>query len=94
MKSMKGPPGPVGMDPLDAGRRVLDGVRHNDLYVLTTPEFEEEFRSRGEAILASVPTDVHAPEARVMFGRAILGQTVYAGEVTRRRCARAATRKA
>ena len=50
---------PPGMDPLDAGRRVLHAVpRNNDLYVLTTPEFESEFAARGEAILASLPTDV------------------------------------
>ena len=41
------------------GQRVLRGVRNNDLYVLTTPEFEAEFRARGEAILASLPKDVN-----------------------------------
>jgi hypothetical protein len=93
MKSVRGPP--PGMDPLDAGRRVLAGVRANELYVLTTPEFEDEFRSRGEAVVAAVPMDVKAPEARVTLGRMILGKTVYASERDRRRCARAAaTRKA
>ena len=38
---------PPGMDPLDAGQRVLRAVRNNDLYVLTTPEFEGEFAARG-----------------------------------------------
>jgi len=76
------------MDPLDAGRRVLAGVRNNDLYVLTTPEFEAEFRARGEAILASLPTDVNPPEARVTMGRMILGKTVYATERDRKRCER------
>jgi NAD(P)-dependent dehydrogenase (short-subunit alcohol dehydrogenase family) len=91
MKAMRGPP--PGMDPLEAGRRLLTAVRNNDLYVLTTPEFEDEFRSRGEAIVASVPADIHAPEARVTLGRMILGKPVYAAERDRRRC-RAATRKA
>jgi NAD(P)-dependent dehydrogenase (short-subunit alcohol dehydrogenase family) len=85
---------PPGMDPVDAGRRVLEGMRNNDLYVLTTPEFEDEFRSRGEAIVASLPTDIHAPEVRVTLGRVILGKTVYAAERDRRRCRRAVTRKA
>jgi NAD(P)-dependent dehydrogenase (short-subunit alcohol dehydrogenase family) len=92
MKDMKGPP--PGMDALDAGKRVLHGVRNNDLYILTTPEFEEEFRARGEAILASLPTDVNAPAARVTLGRMVLGKTVYASERDRRRCERARLKKA
>jgi NAD(P)-dependent dehydrogenase (short-subunit alcohol dehydrogenase family) len=80
---------PPGMDPLDAGQRVLRGVRNNDLYVLTTPEFEPEFAARGEAIVASVPTDVSASKAREMMGRMILGKTPYAAERDRRRCERA-----
>jgi NAD(P)-dependent dehydrogenase (short-subunit alcohol dehydrogenase family) len=85
---------PPGMDPLEAGQRVLKGVRNNDLYVLTTPEFEGEFRARGEAILASVPTDVATTPAREAVGRAILGKTVYAAERDRRLCERARTKKA
>ena len=92
MKNMKGPF--PGMDAFDAGRRVLQGVRNNDLYILTTPEFEAEFRARGEAIVSSLPTDVNPPEARVTMGRMILGKTVYATERDRRRCERAKTRKA
>ena len=85
---------PPGMDPLDAGRRVLRGVRHNDLYVLTTPEFESEFAARGEAIVASLPTDVSASPSREMMGRMILGKTPYAAERDRRRCERARSGKA
>ena len=82
------------MDSLEAGQRVLRGVRSNDLYVLTTPEFEGEFRARGEAILASVPNDVTAPPNREMIGRMILGKTPYAAERDRRLCERARTKKA
>lgn len=85
---------PPGMDALEAGQRVLRGMRNNDLYVLTTPEFEEEFRARGEAILASLPTDVNPTEARVAVGRMILGQTVYAAERDRKRCERTRAKKA
>ena len=80
---------PPGMDPLDAGQRVLRGVRNNELYVLTTPEFEPEFAARGEAIVASLPTDVSASKSREMMGRMILGKTPYAAERDRRRCERA-----
>ncbi len=82
------------MDPLEAGQRVLKGVRNNDLYVLTTPEFEGEFRARGEAIVASVPTDVKTTPEREAAGRGILGKTVYAAERDRRLCERARMKKA
>ncbi len=82
-----------GMDPLEAGQRVLQAVRDNDLYVLTTPEFEPEFKARGEAILASVPSDIQASQARENFGRMILGKTSYAAERDRRLCERARSSK-
>jgi NAD(P)-dependent dehydrogenase (short-subunit alcohol dehydrogenase family) len=85
---------PPGMDPMDAGRRVLQAVRSNDLYVLTTPEFEPEFAARGEAIVASLPTDVSVSQSRELRGRMILGKTPYAAERDRRRCERARSRKA
>jgi NAD(P)-dependent dehydrogenase (short-subunit alcohol dehydrogenase family) len=93
-KNLKSPPGPPGMDMLEAGQRVLRGMRNNDLYVLTSPEFEAEFRARGEAILASLPTDVVVPPTREPSGRLILGKTYYAAERDRRLCERQATSKA
>jgi len=92
MKEMRGPP--PGMDAQEAGQRVLRGVRNNDLYILTTPEFEKEFQARGEAIVASLPTDVNIPAGREAMGRMILGKTVYATERDRKRCERARARKA
>ncbi len=91
MKAMRGPP--PGMDPLEAGRRVLNGMRNNDLYILTTPELEPEIAARGEAIVASIPTDVHPPAARVALQRMIAGKTVYATVRDRMRCERAGSRK-
>jgi NAD(P)-dependent dehydrogenase (short-subunit alcohol dehydrogenase family) len=92
MKDMKGPP--PGMDAAEAGQRVLRGIRNNDLYILTTPEFEKEFQARGEAIVASLPTDVTVPPGREQFGRMILGKTPYAAERDRRLCERTRPRKA
>ena len=91
MRTRRGPP--PGMDPLDAGRRVLAAMRNNDLYVLTTPELESEIAARGEAIVASIPTDVHPPAARVTMQRMIAGKTVYATIRDRMRCERARSRK-
>jgi NAD(P)-dependent dehydrogenase (short-subunit alcohol dehydrogenase family) len=87
MKQMRGPP--PGMDALEAGKLVLSGMRHNDLYILTTPEFEKEFQARGEAIVASLPRDLKIPEGREAMGRMILGKTPYASERDRRLCDRA-----
>jgi len=93
MKTQRRGP-PPGMDPLEAGQRVLNGMRNNDLYVLTTPELETEIAARGEAIVASIPTDVHPPAARVAMQRAIAGKTVYVTVRDRLRCERARSRKA
>ncbi|HUN73519.1 MAG TPA: SDR family NAD(P)-dependent oxidoreductase [Steroidobacteraceae bacterium] len=91
MKSMRGPP--PGMDPLEAGQRVLRGMQNNELYILTTPELESEIQARGEAIVAAIPTDVHPPAARITLQRMIAGKTVYATLRDRSRCERARSRK-
>jgi NAD(P)-dependent dehydrogenase (short-subunit alcohol dehydrogenase family) len=91
MKAMRGPP--PGMDPLEAGQRVLRAMQNNDLYILTTPELESDITARGEAIVASIPTDVHPPAARVTLQRMIAGKTVYATLRDRIRCERALSRK-
>ena len=91
MKSMRGPP--PGMDPLEAGQRVLRGMQNNELYILTTPELESEIQARGEAIVAAIPTDVHPPAARITLQRMLAGKTVYATLRDRSRCERARSRK-
>jgi len=55
----------VAMEPLEAGRLVLEGIRRNDLYILSHPEFAPMVRERGELINASfskepVPADRRA----------------------------------
>jgi len=68
----------VAMDPLEAGRRVLDGVRRNDLYIFTHQEFEQATRERMEALLAAFPAQ-KAPAARAMTARRFVS-SMYAGE--------------
>ncbi len=46
----------VGMDPLEAGERVLHGVLNNDLFILTHPEFKAGIQERCDAIMASTPS--------------------------------------
>jgi NAD(P)-dependent dehydrogenase (short-subunit alcohol dehydrogenase family) len=62
----KAPPpgrGPsVMMDPLEAGERVLNGVRNNDLFIFSHPEFKDGMRERFDAFLASVPEETPPPD--------------------------------
>ncbi|HTY51180.1 MAG TPA: SDR family NAD(P)-dependent oxidoreductase [Steroidobacteraceae bacterium] len=74
----------TGMDPLTAGRRVLNGVRHNDLFILTHPEYHAGVKERFDAMLASVPAET-PPPARVQAERGILHCDIYEPEIAHRR---------
>jgi NAD(P)-dependent dehydrogenase (short-subunit alcohol dehydrogenase family) len=92
MKNRKGPA--PGMDPLEAGEKVLRGIRNNDLYIISHPEYAQGIRDRNEALLASIPDDdPPAPEARVASERVVLRNSVYVTERDRKLCARAARKK-
>jgi len=75
----------LSMGPLDAGRLVLRGMRNDDLYILTHPEFEQVLRDRNDALMASIPTDVPAPAERVEIIRLALKNTIYTTERARKR---------
>jgi short-subunit dehydrogenase len=45
----------VGMDPVEVGRAVLEGVRRNDLYIFPHAEFRDELREIFDEILAALP---------------------------------------
>jgi NAD(P)-dependent dehydrogenase (short-subunit alcohol dehydrogenase family) len=78
---------PPGMDPLEAGEGVLRGIRNNDLYIITHPEYAQGIRERSEAILASVPVDhPPVPEARMAYEQAVLRHPVYYNERDRKLC--------
>ena len=71
------------MDPLEAGERVLNGVKNNDLFILTHPEFKPGMKERFDAILASEPTDGF-PEARAKAQTRVLTAPPYAPELAHR----------
>lgn len=48
---------PQAMDPLEAGRISLEGIRHNDMFILSHPEFARALHERHEAIEAAVPVN-------------------------------------
>ena len=81
-------PRPPGMDPLEAGQQVLRGVRGNDLFILSHPEFRDGLQERFEAILASVPEGEAPPASRLAAEQAMIRNPLYAQERDRRRAAR------
>lgn len=71
---------PSGMDPLEVGERVLRGIRRNDLYILTHPEYEPGLRERFAAILASFPVEGPPPPGRVAAEAVVLRHPMFAAE--------------
>jgi NAD(P)-dependent dehydrogenase (short-subunit alcohol dehydrogenase family) len=53
-----------GMDPMEAGRIVLAGIRNNDMWILSHPEFGPGLKERSEALLGSIP-NTKAPPNRL-----------------------------
>jgi hypothetical protein len=47
----------VFMDPVEMGERVLRGIRRNDLFIHTHPEFTDGYISRHDAIIRAVPDE-------------------------------------
>jgi NADP-dependent 3-hydroxy acid dehydrogenase YdfG len=76
----------AGMDPLEAGERVLNGVIHNDLFIVTHPEYMPGTKTRFDAMLASEPVeDPPPPEARVKGEARVLHAGIYPREIVHRR---------
>ncbi|MEP7242341.1 MAG: SDR family NAD(P)-dependent oxidoreductase [Gammaproteobacteria bacterium] len=50
-------PANSGMEPVEVGKRVLQGIRSNDAYILTHGEFKDEMREIFDDILAAFPSD-------------------------------------
>ena len=74
----------VFMDPLEVGERVLRGIRRNDVFILSHPEFREGMQARCDALMRAIP-DEPLNEARrdVLrnFGT-LLGNPIYASQTT------------
>ena len=58
----------AGMDPEEAGEKVLEGVRKNSLYIFSHPEFEEELREIFDEAIRALPEEA-APAPRLEFER-------------------------
>jgi NADP-dependent 3-hydroxy acid dehydrogenase YdfG len=45
------------MDPLEVGERVLRGIRRNDVFILSHPEFREGMQARCDALMRAIPDE-------------------------------------
>jgi short-subunit dehydrogenase len=70
------------MDPLEVAYCLLDGIRHNDLFIFSHPEWRTGTQARVDAIMASF-VDRPVPAARVPADP--LRTPVYARETAHRR---------
>jgi NAD(P)-dependent dehydrogenase (short-subunit alcohol dehydrogenase family) len=52
----------AGMDPLEVGQRVLEGIRRNDLYIFSHPEFRDELREIFNEVLTALPEGYVDPQ--------------------------------
>ena len=84
-KPPSGPLPPGMMDPLQAARIVLDGIRHNDLFIVSHPQFRPGVAQRFDAYLESMVTDPPQPAGNPAM---YLRTPVYAQEVAHRRATR------
>ena len=69
----------AGMSPIEAAQIVLAGIRNNDLFILSHPEFGPGLQERMEALLASVPATT-APTARLAQEQVTMHNSLYVRE--------------
>ncbi len=70
------PTSELWMDPVECGERVVRGIRRNDLYIFTHPEFKAGARERFDKILASFP-DEPANQARADAIKFLLSNPIF-----------------
>ena len=76
-------PAPSGMDPLEAGRCVIEGIRNNDLFIFSHPEFKQGIQERFDSIIASIPVGRAVPPERLVVERVTMRVPLYAAETAR-----------
>jgi NAD(P)-dependent dehydrogenase (short-subunit alcohol dehydrogenase family) len=64
------------MDAVTAAGYVLDGIRHNRLFIISHPEFRDVLTARSRLLLGSIP-DEPRNEARANASRWLLSSPVY-----------------
>ncbi len=77
----------IMMEPLEAGERVLNGVRNNDLFIFSHPEFKDGMQERFDAFIASVP-DEAPPAVRAKAEQILAHCPIYPLETAHRKLKR------
>jgi short-subunit dehydrogenase len=57
----------VFMTPEEVGERVVRGIKRNDLFILTHPEFKEGIKARGDAVLRAIPEEPANDERKAVL---------------------------
>jgi NADP-dependent 3-hydroxy acid dehydrogenase YdfG len=57
MKQMMEDMQKIFMDPVETGERVLRGIRRNDIFIHTHPEFREGYTARHDALIRAIPDE-------------------------------------
>ena len=78
------PNNPLWMDPVECGERVLQGIRRNDLYIFTHPEFKEGAADHFQAMLAAFPNEPINTE-RADAIRFLLSNPMFTQELNKKR---------
>lgn len=68
------------MDPSEVGQLVLRGMRNNDLFILTHPEWERMMRDRHELLMASLPTKAYPNSERLAKASKMTQSSIYVSE--------------
>jgi NAD(P)-dependent dehydrogenase (short-subunit alcohol dehydrogenase family) len=74
----------AAMDPDEVGRRVLEGIRRNDLYIMTHADYGPVLAARAKALQAALP-DEAAPAGRAEAFFVKEQAALYQGEVGKAR---------
>jgi NAD(P)-dependent dehydrogenase (short-subunit alcohol dehydrogenase family) len=69
----------AGMSPIEAAQIVLAGIRNNDLFILSHPEFGPGLQERMDALMASVPATT-APAERLAQEQVTMHNSLYVRE--------------
>jgi NAD(P)-dependent dehydrogenase (short-subunit alcohol dehydrogenase family) len=69
----------AGMSPIEAAQIVLAGIRSNDLFILSHPEFGPGLQERMDALMASVPATT-APATRLAQEQVTMHNSLYLRE--------------
>jgi len=72
----------ITMPPDEVGEKVLRGIRRNDLFILTHPEFRHLIKARCDALLSAIPNDP-IPAPRKKFGDELVKDVIYAEQIAK-----------